>query len=122
MIISTSDFETPKASIYLGELCEHFAKRVPVDVDETAIRVTLPIGICDLAANKVGITARIQSNQEHVTRMEEVFGGWIERIAFREKNEFDLASCCAENWWLNDVFHSYCHRAAVGFLSFCQFD
>lgn len=84
MIISTSSFSTGHAFGYFKELCTHFAKRVPVEAVNTKARVTLPIGICDLAASGTDISTRIEANPDHIDRMEEVFGGWIERIAFRE--------------------------------------
>lgn len=84
MIISTSSLRTRNAFEYFNELRTHFAKRVPVDAAQTMARVTLPIGTCDLAASGTDISARIEANPDHVDRMEEVFGGWIERIAFRE--------------------------------------
>ena len=84
MIISTSSFGTRRAYDYLKELSVHFAKRVPVQAEKAQARVTLPIGTCDLTASGTGITARIHVSPDHVDRMEEVFGGRIERIAFRE--------------------------------------
>jgi hypothetical protein len=65
-------------------MCDHFAKRVQVEHCTDTARVTLPIGICELTASKAGLMAHINSKQDHVDRMEEVFGGWIERFAFRE--------------------------------------
>ncbi len=84
MIISTSSFGTRNAHGYLKELSVHFAKRVPVQAEKSQARVTLPIGTCDLTASGTGFTARIHASPDHVDRMEAVFGGWIERIYFRE--------------------------------------
>jgi hypothetical protein len=84
MITSTSNFGTRNAFDYVHELCTHFEKRVPVDAAKAGARVTLPIGTCDLAASEAGISARIEAEPDHIDRMEEVFGGWIERVAFRE--------------------------------------
>lgn len=84
MIVSTTELATKNALDYLGQLHHHFAKRVPVQGDETNIRVILPIGTCDLAACDKAISAHVETCADHVDRMEEVFGGWIERFAFRE--------------------------------------
>ena len=84
LIISTSRLATVHANDYLAQLCSHFAKRVPVAENANTARVTLPIGTCDLTATETAILATIEMEPEHVDRMEEVFGGWIERFAFRE--------------------------------------
>ncbi|WP_432449226.1 DUF2218 domain-containing protein [Aliiroseovarius marinus] len=84
MIISTSQFGTKHGAEYLKQLCAHFSKRVPVQAKSDQAHVTLPIGTCDFIASGDGLAARIQSCPDHIDRMEEVFGGWIERIAFRE--------------------------------------
>lgn len=84
MIISTLSLNTDRARDYLQQLCNHFAKRVPVENDTDTARVILPIGTCDLAASQTAISAQILTCSDHVDRMEEVFGGWIERFAFRE--------------------------------------
>jgi hypothetical protein len=84
MIVSTSKFGTNNAFDYLNELCKHFAKRVQVERENSTARMTLPIGTCDLTASGTQISVHIQSRPDHIDRMEEVFGGWIERVAFRE--------------------------------------
>lgn len=84
MIISTSQFGTEHGRDYFGQLCAHFSKRVPVHAGLDRAHVVLPIGACDLTASESGIAARIESCAQHIDRMEEVFGGWIERVAFRE--------------------------------------
>ncbi|WP_371223929.1 DUF2218 domain-containing protein [Roseovarius sp. 2305UL8-3] len=84
MIISTSQFGTTHGAEYLKQLCAHFSKRVPVQAQSGQAQVTLPIGTCDLTASGDGFAACIQSCPDHIDRMEEMFGGWIERIAFRE--------------------------------------
>lgn len=85
LITSTSILPTRNAGDYLHQLCKHFAKRVPVTEGIGSAKVTLPIGTCDLTANDTQISALVQTQPENVERMEEVFGGWIERFAFREK-------------------------------------
>ena len=85
LITSTSILPTRNAGDYLHQLCKHFAKRVPVTEDIGSATVTLPIGTCDLTANDTQISALVRTTPKHVERMEEVFGGWIERFAFREK-------------------------------------
>ena len=84
MISSTTTLGTANAQDYLQQLCSHFARRVPVERVETTVRVTLPIGTCDLTASATQISALVETEPDHVARMEEVFGGWIERFAFRE--------------------------------------
>ena len=84
LIISTSCLATAYANDYLAQLCSHFAKRVPVEETANTVRVTLPIGTCNLTAAEDAILATVEMEPEHVDRMEEVFGGWIERFAFRE--------------------------------------
>lgn len=84
MITSTSNLSTANAQAYLLELCSHFAKRVPVERADTTARVILPIGTCELIATATQISASVKTQAAHVDRMEDVFGGWIERFAFRE--------------------------------------
>ena len=85
MITSTLCLSTGRAEDYLAQLCAHFAKRVPVDATAARALVTLPIGICELTASATGLSARIEADVANIDRMEEVFGGWIERLAFREQ-------------------------------------
>lgn len=84
MINSNAVLNTEHGIEYLSQLCGHLAKRVPVQVEGHTACIKLPIGTCDLTANKTAFSAQIRANVDHIDRMEEVFGGLIERYAFRE--------------------------------------
>ena len=83
-IISVSDLSTEHGREYLSQLCNHLIKRVQVEVEGQTARIRLPIGTCELAANKTAINVQVRATTDHIDRMEAVFGGLIERYAFRE--------------------------------------
>lgn len=84
IIISASDLSTEHGLEYLSQLCNHLTKRVQVEMEGQTARIKLPIGTCDLTANKTALNAQVRATTDHIDRLEAVFGGLIERYAFRE--------------------------------------
>lgn len=84
MITSTSTLMTRNARSYLEELGSHFSQRATVSQSEDKIQITLHSGRCDLTATDSGLSACLTARAAKIDQIEDVFGGWIERLAFRE--------------------------------------
>jgi uncharacterized protein len=79
---------TARAARYLGQLCKHFAHRVPAAHAETQGRVEFPWGICTLeAVGDVLILRAEAKDMASLDRVEDVVARHLERFAFRDKPE-----------------------------------
>ncbi len=82
MTQSISHIQTPKAGRYLQQLCKHFGHKVPVSFDATQGSITLPFGLCTLAAKDD--TLILQVFDGDTDKLEKVIASHLERFAFRE--------------------------------------
>jgi hypothetical protein len=90
MELTTSEarVDTARASRYLGQLCKHFAHRIPVTHTAEQGRVEFPFGICLLEAGPERLILRAQaSDAEALAQVEDVVARHLERFAFRDKPE-----------------------------------
>jgi uncharacterized protein len=79
---------TTRAARYLGQLCKHFAHRVPTSHAETRGRVEFPWGVCALeAAGDLLILRAEAKDTPALAQVEDVVGSHLERFAFRHKPE-----------------------------------
>jgi hypothetical protein len=73
---------------YLGQLCKHFAHRLPVTFDERQGRIEFPAGVCEIqaetepAALAMRVTARDAAD---LPGLEDVVARHLARFAFREE-------------------------------------
>ena len=83
---STTTVETPKASVYLKQLCRHFGHRVETTFDDHDGRISFAFGECELRASGDGLElTAIAESREARERVESVVGSHLERCAFREE-------------------------------------
>jgi len=82
---STTTVRTPKASVYLKQLCRHFGHRVETAFDDRDGRIRFAFGECELHAGDelLELTA-IADDRDARERVESVVGSHLERFAFRE--------------------------------------
>lgn len=90
MELATSEarVDTARASRYLGQLCKHFAHRIPVTHTAEQARVVFPFGVCLLEAEPAQLILRAEaSDAQALAQVEDVVGRHLERFAFRDKPE-----------------------------------
>ncbi len=78
-------FDTNYASRHMRSLCEHFAKRVTSECDESHGWVEFPFGRCELTADAVQLALDASSEDaEGLETVISVMSSHLERFAFRE--------------------------------------
>ena len=79
---------TTRASRYLGQLCKHFAHKIPAEHSETQGRLEFPWGLCTIeAAGDLLILRAEAKDTPSLDQLEEVVGSHLARFAFRDKPE-----------------------------------
>ncbi|TDQ78877.1 hypothetical protein A8950_3339 [Dongia mobilis] len=79
---------TASPARYLGQLCKHFAHRIPAAHDAESGWIEFPFGRCDLAADGEVLAMSVAAaNDEDLARMEDVIARHLVRFAFREPPE-----------------------------------
>ncbi len=76
---------TDKAERYLGQMCKHFAHKLPVI--QKGANGTLPfsIGTCRMEADGGGLTLRLEApDADQMAQLQEVVASHLLRFAFRE--------------------------------------
>jgi uncharacterized protein len=90
MAASEARVATTMAARYLGQLCKHFAHRLPVSQAEREGRIEFPVGVCRLeAAGDTLILSAEAPDAESLARLEEVVARHLERFAFRDRPAID---------------------------------
>jgi hypothetical protein len=88
MPTSTAQIDTELASRYLGQLCNHFKHKVPVQQDGARGRIEFSTGICTLQAETGLLILHAQSETDDaLVQLEAVVARHLERFAFRDKPE-----------------------------------
>ncbi|HUN49430.1 MAG TPA: DUF2218 domain-containing protein [Stellaceae bacterium] len=85
---SEARVSTAMARRYLGQLCKHFAHRIPVTQTEAAGRIEFPTGTCELRADTDLLVMRAEAADDAaLTRVQEVVDSHLARFAFRDQPE-----------------------------------
>jgi hypothetical protein len=85
---SVAEVPTEKPSRYLGQLCKHFAHRLPVSFDERRGRIEFPAGLCEAEAGPGTLTLRVTApDAAALPGLEDVVARHLARFAFREQPE-----------------------------------
>ncbi len=88
MVHSETRMATPQARRFLGQLCKHFAHKIPVEFTPDSGLIAFPAGTCRLAAEPDGLRLRAEAEDlDHLAQVERVVGGHLVRFAFREQPE-----------------------------------
>jgi len=91
-IRSEARVATPRSARYLGQLCKHFAHRIPATFSGGYGRIEFPAGICELeAAGDVLVLRAIAADAPSLGQVEEVVARHLERFAFRDRPEISLS-------------------------------
>lgn len=86
MFVATASIETEKASVYLVQLCKHFAHKVQTVYDEREGRVDFQIGICVMRVRGDALTLRCEApTRADLDRLTTVVADHLVRFAWREQ-------------------------------------
>lgn len=86
MVRSEARVATPRSVRYLGQLCKHFAHRVPASFSGALGRVEFPTGTCEMeAAGHLLILRAAAADEPSLSQVEEVVARHLERFAFRDR-------------------------------------
>ncbi|MGI9378795.1 MAG: DUF2218 domain-containing protein [Methyloligellaceae bacterium] len=86
--ISRSSLQSPRASIYLQQLCKHFGHKLETSFNDEVGLIKFPYGDCHMASEGELLELLIVTNiADDLERLERVVGSHLERFAFREKHE-----------------------------------
>ena len=83
---SVATVKSERASIYLQQLCKHFAHRIPVEFTPERGRITFPdTGTCRLTAADGLLTLEAEAEDaDRLARVQDVVDRHLVRFAFRE--------------------------------------
>jgi hypothetical protein len=93
---SVAKIESERASIYLQQLCKHFAHKLPVEFTPERGQITFSAGTCRLEAkdNVLTITAEAE-DLAGVERLQGVIERHLVRFAFRDPPKFEWSAAAA---------------------------
>jgi len=83
---SVARVPTEKAARYMGQLCKHFAHKIPATFDADSGRIEFSIGVCELAVAKDALVLHVTAaNNEELDQMEDVVARHLVRFGFRDE-------------------------------------
>ncbi|MFO1210587.1 MAG: DUF2218 domain-containing protein [Amaricoccus sp.] len=80
-----ADVPTGHAQRYLGQLCKHFAHKIPVDFDATSGTIRFEAGVCRVRADAATLTLDLQAVPDKIEQLKDVVVRHLVRFAFREE-------------------------------------
>jgi hypothetical protein len=85
MNCSEARITTERASIYLQQLCKHFAHRLPVEFTPESGKITFSVGTCRLTADSGVLTLQAEaSDATQLEQLQDVVVRHLTRFAFRD--------------------------------------
>ena len=83
---SVARVATDKAARYMGQLCKHFAHKIPATFDADSGRIEFSIGVCELAVAKDALVLHVTAaDAETLAQMEDVVARHLVRFGFRDE-------------------------------------
>jgi hypothetical protein len=87
---SVARVESERASIYLQQLCKHFAHKRPVEFTPERGQIALSAGICRLDAAGGVLTIRAEADDaDKLAQLQDTIARHLERFAFRSPVTLD---------------------------------
>ena len=80
---------TAHAQRYLGQLCKHFAHKIPVEQSEREGRIVFGAGVCRATSDEAALTLEIEGTPETMAELRDVVARHLARFAFREDLAID---------------------------------
>lgn len=85
MLTAQALVETASARRYMGQLCKHFAHKLPVELNETDGRIEFAMGTCSASAEEGHLRLTAQAaDEESLTTLKDIIDRHLVRFAFRE--------------------------------------
>ncbi len=85
MLHSEARVQTATPARYLGQLCKHFAHKIPVTLEAHTGSIAFPAGLCRLAADDDVLVLRVEAPDEGaLAQVQDVVARHLVRFAFRE--------------------------------------
>jgi hypothetical protein len=85
MTNSIARVETERASIYLQQLCKHFAHKIPVTFTPEQGQITFSAGICRLeASDGILVLGAEAEDDARLRQLQSVIDNHLLRFAFRD--------------------------------------
>jgi len=82
---SEARIKSERASIYLQQLCKHFAHRLPVEFTPEQGQITFSVGTCRLAASGDELTLSAEAADDaQLSQLQDVVARHLLRFAFRD--------------------------------------
>lgn len=82
---SVARVATKAPARYLGQLCKHFAHKIPATHDAETGKIEFPYGVCELAVGRDLLCLCVSAiDLPSLEKMENVIGSHLTRFAFRE--------------------------------------
>src|SRR5262245_19295918 len=82
---SSARIETERASIYLQQLCKHFAHKLPVTFAPEQGQITFSAGICRLEASNGVLVLKAEAEDDaRLVQLQGVIDKHLLRFAFRD--------------------------------------
>ncbi len=86
---AVAEVRTAHAKRYMGQLCKHFAHKVPAEVGETDATVSFPFGTLRARAEGDILTLDVAAAPDDLARIEDVVASHLLRFAFCEEIAVD---------------------------------
>lgn len=80
---------TAHAQRYLGQICKHFAHKIPVEHSEREGRITFGAGVCRATSDEAALTLEIEGTPDNMAALRDVVARHLVRFAFREELAID---------------------------------
>ncbi len=81
---SVARVETERASIYLQQLCKHFAHKLPVSFTPEQGQIVFSVGTCRLEAGNGILTLKAEAEDtDRLAQLQNVIDKHLQRFAFR---------------------------------------
>lgn len=97
---SYADIATGKASLYLQQLCKHFAHKLDVKFDDRTGSVRFSIGRCELLAQDGLLRLSLDApDAEALLQLQDVVERHLIRFAFRENLSVEWRSGSPDHAW-----------------------
>ncbi|MDH4982145.1 DUF2218 domain-containing protein [Hyphomicrobium sp. D-2] len=86
MFVAKAEVKTPKASVYLVQLCKHFAHKVHATYDDSHGTVRFKPGVCIMRADRDVLSLHCEADSEHaLATVKATVGDHLVRFAWREE-------------------------------------
>ena len=88
---SVARVPTDKAARYMGQLCKHFAHKIPATFDADSGRIEFSIGVCELAVAKDALVLHVTAAGVEDDSLARVLAGIDPALRFKPATRYENA-------------------------------